>query len=364
MFNIASNNNEIRSQIDFNLLPKNCPSLCIPRVFANIGEARIRKTFEDICIGRIEGIDIIKGNQNSNRVVIHLSWNNTPDAQFVRNQVMTGKDVKIIYDKQWFWMVSAFRNQPPKPAPAPLSYKTDEYGREIRPTHRHQQQPPLLRYDQEQQPPLLRYDQEQTRSNPRNREQPPRSNPRNREQPPRSNPRYQEQRYQEQEQEPLTDAFGRDVRRRPPPPSTPPPPTTTTTTRTTTRKIDPKKSWATESDDDDEEEEEDYNEKELQRIKRQIEEEAKSKPNTKFIPESPTSTPPSMRRKQILPQQQEQQEQQEQEQESSDEETEDFKKPVSTTTSANYDVDKPRQVDLVEIKYNVVLPVQKIRTKK
>lgn len=336
MFNIASNNNnEIRSQqIDFNLLPKNCPSLCIPRVFANIGEARIRKTFEDICIGRIEGIDIIKGNQNSNRVVIHLSWNNTPDAQFVRNQVMTGKDVKIIYDKQWFWMVSAFRNQRQKPAPpAPLSYKTDEYGREIRPTHRHhhQEQP----YRHQAQPPLLRYEEEQR--HPRNQEQPRRK----------------------QEQEPLTDAFGRDVRRRPPPPSTPrpttmapPPPPTRTITR---KPIDCKKSWASESDDEDDEDDENYNEKELQRIKRQIEEEATA---AKFIPESPTSTPPSLRRKQMLPEQE-----QEQEQESSDEETEDFKKPATTTTSS-YDVDKPRQVDVVEIKYNVVLPVQKIRTKK
>jgi len=296
------------------LLPKNCPSLCIPRVFANIGEARIRKTFEDISIGRIEGIDIIKGNQNSNRVVIHLSWNNTPDAQFVRNQVMTGKDVKIIYDKQWFWMVSAFRNQRQKPAPpAPLSYKTDEYGREIRPTHRHQAPPPLLRYEEEQR-----------------------------------HPRNQEQPHRKQEQEPLTDAFGRDVRRRPPPPSTPRP-TTPPPPRTITRKpIDCKKSWASESDDEDDEDDENYNEKELQRIKRQIEEEAKPK----FIPESPTSTPPSLRRKQMLPEQ-------EQEQESSDEETENFKKPMT-----NYDVDKPRQVDVVEIKYNVVLPVQKIRTKK
>lgn len=337
MFNIASNNNnEIRSQqIDFNLLPKNCPSLCIPRVFANIGEARIRKTFEDICIGRIEGIDIIKGNQNSNRVVIHLSWNNTPDAQFVRNQVMTGKDVKIIYDKQWFWMVSAFRNQRQKPAPpAPLSYKTDEYGREIRPTHRHhhQEQP----YRHQAQPPLLRYEEEQR--HPRNQEQPRRK----------------------QEQEPLTDAFGRDVRRRPPPPSTPRPttmaPPPPPPTRTITRKpIDCKKSWASESDDEDDEDDENYNEKELQRIKRQIEEEATA---AKFIPESPTSTPPSLRRKQMLPEQE-----QEQEQESSDEETEDFKKPATTTTSS-YDVDKPRQVDVVEIKYNVVLPVQKIRTKK
>ena len=103
-------NNNTSQQIDFNLLPKNIPSLCIPRVFPNISEARIRKTFEDIFIGRIEKIDIIKGDK-FNRVFVHLIWNNTADALYVRNQVMTGKDVKVVYDKQWFWMVSASRNQ-------------------------------------------------------------------------------------------------------------------------------------------------------------------------------------------------------------------------------------------------------------
>ena len=101
-------NNNTSQQIDFGLLPKNIPSLCIPRVFPNISEARIRKTFEDIFVGRIEKIDIIKGDK-FNRVFVHLIWNNTCDALYVRNQVMTGKDVKVVYDKQWFWMVSASR---------------------------------------------------------------------------------------------------------------------------------------------------------------------------------------------------------------------------------------------------------------
>ena len=299
MFNIASNNNN--NKIDFDLLPKNCPSLCIPRVFGNITKSRICKIFLDISIGRIEEIEIIKG-EKFNRVLIHLTWNTTPDAQFVRNQVMTGKDVKIIYDEPWYWLVSAFRKQPP-----PLSYKTDEYGREIRHTHRKQEQEQRRKQEQEQ-----------------------------------------EQRRKQEQEPPLTDAFGRDVRRRPPPPSTRPPSESEsnniTTTTITKKSLEYKKnkSWSSESESEDEDE--DYNEKELHRIKRQFE------VKSKFIPQSPTSTPPSLTHKQMKLE--------DVQQEQDDEE------PVKKNDNkSKYDVDEPTSAP-VKIVYNNILPINKIRSKK
>jgi hypothetical protein len=353
MFNMNANNN---SQIDFNLLPKNCPSLCIPRVFSNIGEARIRKIFEDISIGRIEEIDIIKGNKN-NRVFIHLTWNNTPDAQFVRNQVMTGKDVKIIYDEPWYWMISAARNQPPKPQPPQqpqLSHKTDEYGRELR------QAPlpkPILRrqvcfHEVPPPPPAPLQRQKACFEPPPRHVQLRHQEPRHRQLIPR----------QEQQQ---TDQFGREIRR-PQPPTTPPPPPSvpspapmpspapkppTTSTKT---KMQP---WHLDEYDEDDEE---YNLQELQRIKERVQREQQEAkefvpppppPPQRFIPQSPTTTPPCLIRKQIQPEE-DHQEPEDQEQEPEDQEQ-------APRAPPKLDVDEMSKP--VAINYGSVLPIKKIR---
>ena len=347
MFNNNANNN---FQIDFKLLPKNCPSLCIPRVFSNIGEARIRKIFEDISIGRIEEIDIIKGNKN-NRVFIHLTWNNTPDAQFVRNQVMTGKDVKIIYDEPWFWVVSAARNQPPKPQPQPPQlFKTDEYGRELR-----QAQPtPLLK-------PILR------RQVCYHEVPPPPPAPLQRQkacfEPPRHvQLRYQEPRQSRQEQQ-QTDQFGRDIRRPQQPTSVPSPAPAPTAPRPTgpTKTM---QSWHLDEYDEDDEE---YNLQELQRIKERVQREQQREqqkeqqmqkeqefvppppPPQRFIPQSPTTTPPCLRRKQIQP------EEDHQEPEEQEEEQEEEKAPRAPKMDVD-EMSKP-----VVINYGSVLPIKKIR---
>ena len=335
MFNMNANNN---SQIDFNLLPKNCPSLCIPRVFSNIGEARIRKIFEDISIGRIEEIDIIKGNKN-NRVLIHLTWNNTPDAQFVRNQVMTGKDVKIIYDEPWYWMISAARNQPPKPQPPQqlqLSNKTDEYGRELR-----QAQPiPLPK-------PILRrqvcY-----------HEVPPPPAPLQRQKACLEPPRHVQLRHQEPRQEQQqTDQFGRDIRRpQPPPTPAPKPPTTSTKTKMQPWHLD-------EYDEDDEE----YNLQELQIIKELVQKEQQREqqeeefvppppPPSRFIPQSPTTTPPCLRRKQIQPEE----DHQEPEDQEDVQEQEEEQAPRAPPKMDVDEMSKPAVIN-----YGSVLPIKKIR---
>ena len=368
-------NNNTSQQIDFGLLPKNIPSLCIPRVFPNISEARIRKTFEDIFIGRIDKIDIIKGDK-FNRVFIHLSWNNTPDALYVRNQVMTGKDVKVVYDGPWYWMISASRNQTTQPQPQQLSHKTDEFGRELRTQEeplikpilqRHHacfQPPPpptpppmplpmpiLQRQHACFQPPLPptpppNYHHYQQPQQPQQRQQAQQPMQRQRQPPPQQQqqqqriskqpPQQQQQRiskqpikrynHQEQKQE-LTDEFGRDIRRPQPPPSSHRP--------CPVSEKQKQKSWSS-YDDDDEDDEEELN-------------------NPVFIPQSPTSTPPSLRRKQI----QVQEEVHIIEQEVHIIEEEDVKIPSLTRST---DVDHPRQADMVQVKYDEVLPLKKIRT--
>jgi hypothetical protein len=90
------------------------PSLCIPRVFNNITEERIRKVFADLDIGKISRIDIIerKGEKGDSfkRVYVHFEkWFCNADALTARTKLLSGKEIKIVYDNPWFWKVSANR---------------------------------------------------------------------------------------------------------------------------------------------------------------------------------------------------------------------------------------------------------------
>jgi hypothetical protein len=108
--------------IDFRKIAANEPILCIPGVFANIKEERIRRIFADLDLGEVERIDIVvpkrpveasekeKGKENKfNRVFIHLIWKQTDEATAARERLLQGKEVKIIYDEPWFWKVSAYK---------------------------------------------------------------------------------------------------------------------------------------------------------------------------------------------------------------------------------------------------------------
>jgi hypothetical protein len=105
----------LSQKIDVSLLPRNVPSLCIPRVFPNITKDRIFKSFKDIDIGFIDKIETIictdKVGKKYQRVFVHLQWNNAPHAIQMRHRVLEGKDVKIVYDEPWFWKVSATNTQ-------------------------------------------------------------------------------------------------------------------------------------------------------------------------------------------------------------------------------------------------------------
>jgi len=104
--------------IDFRTLPQNVPIICIPRVFPNINEQRIRRVFDELNLGAIERIDIVSKStekgEKFNRVFVHFKkWNSGGNAEIARERLLNGKDIKIVYDDPWFWKVSAYR-QPAK----------------------------------------------------------------------------------------------------------------------------------------------------------------------------------------------------------------------------------------------------------
>ena len=140
---------------NLNLLAETQPSICIPRVFNNISERKIRQVFDELSLGKISRIDIKERTNEKgevfNRVYIHFEkWFWNEDAQTARKKLILGKEIKIIYDKPWFWKVSASKWEPSnqklllqdnlKPVKRSSSVYikfddeevTDEFGRDLR----------------------------------------------------------------------------------------------------------------------------------------------------------------------------------------------------------------------------------------
>jgi hypothetical protein len=142
--------------IDIKTIHESQPSLCIPRVFNNINEARIRQVFDELALGKIRRIDIIERTNEKGdsfkRVYIHFEkwfWND--DAQAARKKLVSDKEIKIVYDNPWFWKVSASKwtnnsntltkQQERQPRPRahidfgdelPMDQQThDEFGRDL-----------------------------------------------------------------------------------------------------------------------------------------------------------------------------------------------------------------------------------------
>ena len=93
------------------------PSLCIPRVFNNITEPRIHKVFNELGLGKISRIDIkerkSEKGESYKRVYVHFDkWFWNEDAQAARKKLLSGKEIKIVYDNPWFWKVSASKWSP------------------------------------------------------------------------------------------------------------------------------------------------------------------------------------------------------------------------------------------------------------
>ncbi len=119
----------MNSHIDFRTLPNNVPSLCIPRVFTNWTEGRIRRIFDDLSMGEIQRIDVVskttEKGEKFNRVFVHFKrWFANQNADMARERLLNGKEIKIVYDDPWFWKVSAYRE---------ANNKTEHPVREERP---------------------------------------------------------------------------------------------------------------------------------------------------------------------------------------------------------------------------------------
>ena len=84
------------------------PSICIPRVFNNITRERVYRIFAQLFGGsNVERIDMVskmnKEGQPIKRVFVHFksgAWDKQPE---MRESLINGKEVKIVYDDPWYW---------------------------------------------------------------------------------------------------------------------------------------------------------------------------------------------------------------------------------------------------------------------
>ncbi len=69
------------------------PSLCIPRVFNNIGESTVRKVFNELNLGQIQRVHILeRKNENGEkfkRIYVHFDkWYWNAEAQAMRSKLI------------------------------------------------------------------------------------------------------------------------------------------------------------------------------------------------------------------------------------------------------------------------------------
>jgi hypothetical protein len=91
------------------------PSICIPRTLNNVTRQQVKEVFETV-IGRgtVERVDIVTNKQNDGqpfcRIFVHFRyWPNSDEIMSIRQRLLDGEMIKVVYDNPWFWKCSASR---------------------------------------------------------------------------------------------------------------------------------------------------------------------------------------------------------------------------------------------------------------
>jgi len=123
----SSNSDSVKvrkSHFKENCDPEKGVSLCIPRVFNNIGWRRIKQTFIDLRWGFVERVDVCPMG-SFKRAFVHFApgrWNiQDRTASDALAALCAGDEVKIVYDEPWFWKIGISRAAKPDEAPKPKS---------------------------------------------------------------------------------------------------------------------------------------------------------------------------------------------------------------------------------------------------
>lgn len=103
-------------------------SLCIPRVFNNIGWRRIKQHMIDANLGFVERVDVIPVAGGAyKRAFVHFAagkWNMRDEtARTMLTALQEGKRIKLEYDEPWYWLCGISGAERPAEAPKPRERK-------------------------------------------------------------------------------------------------------------------------------------------------------------------------------------------------------------------------------------------------
>ena len=109
--------------------PQQGISLCIPRVFNNIGWRRIKQHIIDANLGFVERVDVVPVAQGKyKRAFVHFAagrWNmRDATARAALKALQEGKKIKLEYESPWYWLVGISGAARPAEAPKPRERKT------------------------------------------------------------------------------------------------------------------------------------------------------------------------------------------------------------------------------------------------
>ena len=128
---MSSNCYSAQQQANFakNSDPAQGVSLCIPRVFNNIGWRRIKQHIIDANLGFVERVDVVPvAGGKYKRAFVHFAagrWNmRDATARAALKALQEGKKVKLEYESPWYWLVSISGAARPAEAPKPRERKT------------------------------------------------------------------------------------------------------------------------------------------------------------------------------------------------------------------------------------------------
>lgn len=83
-------------------------SICIPRIDSSIPKSLIIKTFENLNIGKLEGVIEIpfKDSNKYKRIIVKIEWNDSDKSKYILDRFRDGNNVKIVYNlpSPWFWI--------------------------------------------------------------------------------------------------------------------------------------------------------------------------------------------------------------------------------------------------------------------
>ena len=104
-------------------------SICIPRVFNNIGWRRIKQHIIDANLGYVERVDVVPvAGGKYKRAYVHFAagkWNmRDATARQALKALQEGKKIKLEYETPWYWLAAISGAVRPDEAPKPRERKT------------------------------------------------------------------------------------------------------------------------------------------------------------------------------------------------------------------------------------------------